>query len=134
MLEDIELTIKTEKEMKKSDLKNGMWIEVRNGAKCLFIKGCETKNYGTNDLFIGHNVFMTLSDYNNNLKSDGCPEWDVVKVYWDVANKVNARTLRFDDIPLFWERTEPIELTISEIETKLGLEKGTLKIASNEKE
>lgn len=126
--------IKKEKEMKKSDLKSGMWIEMRNGAKCLFIKGCETKNYGTNDLFIGHNVFMMLSDYNNNLKCNGFPGLDIVKVYWDVANKVNARTLRLDDIPLFWERTELTELTISEIEAKLGLTKGTLKIVSNEKE
>ena len=120
--------------MKKSDLKSGMWVEFRNGGKHLFVKRCETMLYGVTDVFLGHNKFTIVDDFNDNLKCDMSKELDIMKVYYDDMNHVNSRTLNFNSIPLYWERKECTELTISEIEEKIGLEKGTLKIVSNEKE
>lgn len=70
--------------MKKTELKTGMVVEVRNGDKymCL-MENIPTKFYGSQPLFINNKSFMCFDNYNENLERvesfDG--RYDIIKVY-----------------------------------------------------
>ena len=106
------------KTMTKSDLKNGMVVEIRNGKKFLIV----------NDLGIGENSFILLdgfSGYNENLNDvSGFSEFDITKIYKTVGN--TFKTL-FDNerLTLIWEREDKEELSN---EDKQIIKKGLKKI------
>lgn len=87
------------KTMKKSDLKNGMVVELRNGKRFLIV----------NDLGIGKDSFIILdgfSGYDENLYDFiGDSTFDITKIYKTVGN--TFKTL-FDNekLNLIWEREE----------------------------
>ena len=85
--------------MKKSDLKNGMVVELRNGKRFLIV----------NDIGIGKDSCIKLDGlvgYNENLNDvSGFSEFDITKIYKTVGN--TFKTL-FDNerLSLIWEREE----------------------------
>lgn len=111
--------------MNKSDLKTGMVVEVKNGEKYLVMLNAENKSMS---LINFNGGFMSLDDYDESLNcvnGDDVDEWSVIKVYsleknisviFSCTNRVikNAKVL--------WERREePVEMTVAEIEKKLGI-------------
>ena len=104
--------------MKKSDLKNGMVVEVRNGKRFLIV----------NDLGIGKDSCIYLDGfmgYNENLNDViGDSTFDIIKIY-----KTEGRTFKnlFIDerLNLIWEREEKQELSN---EDKQIIKKGLKKI------
>ena len=85
--------------MTKSDLKNGMVVELRNGKRFLIV----------NDIGIGKDSCITLDGfmgYDENLNDvSGFSEFDITKIYKTVGN--TFKTL-FDKerLSLIWEREE----------------------------
>lgn len=98
--------------MKKSDLKNRMVLELRNGNRFIVI----------DDLALGEKVFIDLNSYTDNLREThvGFENLDVMKVY----DKVRTfRRLKNDErwsLDLIWQRSDIKEVTMSEIEEKFG--------------
>ncbi len=98
-------TLKEKKDiMKKSDLKNGMVVELRNGKRFLIV----------NDFGIGKDSCINLDGfmgYNENLNdASGFSEFDITKIYKTVGN--TFKTL-FDNerLNLIWEREEKSKLS-----------------------
>ena len=106
------------KTMTKSDLKNGMVVELRNGKRFLIV----------NDLGIGKDTFINLDGffgYDENLYDvTGNSTYDITKIYKTVGN--TFRTL-FDNerLNLIWEREEKSKLSN---EDKQIIKKGIKKI------
>ena len=104
--------------MKKSDLKNGMVVELRNGKRFLIVNG----------LGIGKDSCINLDGlfgYDENLNDvSGFSEFDITKIYKTVGN--TFKTL-FDNerLNLIWEREEKQELSN---EDKQIIKKGIKKI------
>lgn len=105
--------------MKKSDLKTGMVVETRNGEKYLVMLGpdCEGReliNFGSG--------FMPLSRYADSLMiKTGDEGFDIMKVY-SVGGSIRCllRDKERMKFKLIWERDEPKEMTLEEIEKELG--------------
>lgn len=103
--------------MKKSDLKNGMVVELRNGKRFLIV----------NDLGIGKDTHIELDGfwgYDENLNDiNGVSKYDITKIYR--AGSFNFKTL-FDNerLSLIWEREE----TKLSNEDKQIIKKGLKKI------
>ena len=103
--------------MTKSDLKNGMVVELRNGKRFLIV----------NDLGIGKDSCINLDGffgYDENLNDvSGFSEFDITKIYKTVGN--TFKTL-FDNerLSLIWEREE----TKLSNEDKQIIKKGIKKI------
>ena len=90
--------------MTKSDLKNGMVVELRNGKRFLIV----------NDLGIGEDSCITLNGfmgYDKNLNDImRYSEYDITKIYKTEGNTFNNL---FDNerLSLIWEREEKQELS-----------------------
>lgn len=117
--------------MKKSDLKNRMVVETRNGNRFIVVD-----EYILN---VNGRGYMMLDSYSDDLmnKSIGFSAWaikinrkyDIMKVYdqtktWDYHNE--------DD--LLWERkeSEPVEMSFDEVQKILGIDNLKIKMSSNE--
>ena len=106
------------KTMTKSDLKNGMVVELRNGKRFLIV----------DDLGIGKDSCINLDGlfgYDENLNDvSGFSEFDIIKIYKTVGN--TFKTL-FDKeiLSLIWERGEKSKLSK---EDKKVIKKGLKKI------
>ena len=103
--------------MTKSDLKNGMVVELRNGKRFLIV----------NDIGIGKDSCINLDGffgYDENLYDiSGFSEFDITKIYKTVGNTFRAL---FDNerLSLIWEREE----TKLSNEDKQIIKKGLKKI------
>ena len=96
----------------KSDLKDGMVVECRNGERYLVI----------NDKFICNQCWISISSQVADDLSGSCDEYTIDKIYQTTGH--NFETL-FDDyyLTLIWERPkeEPTKkMTVEEIEKELG--------------
>lgn len=110
--------------MKKSDLKNGAIVELRNGDKCILLFNC--CNYGDkDDLFISldDGGYLQLSNYNENLKECSDRDFDIMKVcqHEYVGDNICNHILKQDEDDWTWIRGKETVMTISEIEEKLGI-------------
>ena len=112
--------------MTKDELKDFMVVENRDGVRYIV-------NTHTREL-IGSSYQADMSTYNNDLTSRCCSRGDIVRVY-----KVESYTMvRFvtymygsdTGVDLIWERDDTVEMTIGEIEEKLGIK--NLKIIKEE--
>lgn len=97
------------KEFTKSDLKDGMVVEYRNGKRRLVL----------NNFLIGIDGYFDLSNYSENLKDKNSSDRDVVGVF-----KVNIVTnldyiFRTENLELIWKRTESKKMTPEEMRKKL---------------
>lgn len=109
--------------MKKSDLKTGMVVEMRNGERYLVMLN---PDYVDRDLISFSGGFLPLCEFDDYLAAnDGDTEWDIVKVYRIEANVhyiISNPGIAIKHARLLWERTEEtVEMTVAEIEEKLGV-------------
>ena len=108
------------KQMKKSDLRNRMVVEVRDGDRYLVVDDYL--------LAINGKGFMLLSSYTDDLMNEEKSidpmeekinrEFDIMKIYdrttqWNYLNK---------EKDLIWERKEVVTMTLSDIKKKLGVD------------
>lgn len=104
--------------MKKSDLKTGMRVRFKNGRIYIVIRDYDTASYGHQDVLFVNNVgFMVGSDYREDLlyRDDN---YSVSEVY---SSPVDSYFLDIERKGrLLWERQEPKEMTLEEIEAELG--------------
>ena len=104
----------------KSDLKDGMVVDIRNGNRYIVI----------NDGLRRNDTWLAINPYLDDLTRKKTKEYDVMKVYTTVGNTLEYM---FDDLflKLVWERPEEyIEMTVAEIEEKLGYK---VKVIADEK-
>ena len=104
--------------MKKSDLKKGMRVRLKNGRILIVIRDYETARYEHQDiLFADDYGFMPGDDYGEDLlyRDD---DYSVSEVY------ANPGDSHFLDVKrkgeFLWERPEPKEMTLADIEAELG--------------
>lgn len=106
-------------EMKKSDLIAGKHVvETRDGRRFLIFDSKEEKI-----MFETNGEFMLLESYDEYLMMiDGAREFDIMKIYEvkKPANKFSMNKYCEQCLNLIWERTEPKEMTMAELEEKLG--------------
>ena len=106
--------------MTKKDLKSGMIAVLRSGDRYLVLTNCDTKIYGKQDFcLIRKSDFLTGDRYNDDLINnyDNDKDYDIVKIYnSDVCGITYEMVLN----NLIWERENVKEMTVSEIEEKLG--------------
>lgn len=92
--------------MTKSDLKNRMVVEVRDGKRYLVV----------DELLMRDSGWLVLSDYDEDLMHKYNKNYDIVKVFDCVK--------RFDNVEkcndVIWERQEPKKITLKELEDILG--------------
>lgn len=110
----------------KAGLENGMIIKTVNDEYLMYFK-----EFGK---FIANDGFTSMGSYKDDLTNGVNHEYDVVAIYklTDLHN--------FDDFglavklygELVWERPKPVEMTIAEIEKKLGIK--NLKIVKEKNE
>ena len=101
-----------QKEFTKSDLKDGMVVEQRNGNRYLVLAGVAVRECGHNE----------ISRYTNNLKWCGTNRGgDIVKVYRIIHESLGTIEKAFCDrnLELIWERKEPKKMTVEEMREKL---------------
>lgn len=101
-----------QKEFTKSDLKDGMVVEQRNGNRYLVLAGMAVRE-------CGHNK---ISRYTNNLEWYGTNRGgDIVKVYRIIHESPGTIEEAFCDrnLELIWERKEPKKMTVEEMRQKL---------------
>ena len=109
--------------MKKSDLRNGMVVEMRNKLRLLVI----------DDKLLGQHISIKLKDYKDELRFELCDKYggitlenlDIMKVYpviYDLKEVDRSR------IPL-WERRETPRLTSDEIAILRNIDKRYIWIA-----
>ena len=121
---DLKLEKKGEDIMKKSNLKNGAIVELRNGDKFILLLNTYYGN-DKEDYFVSleNGGYLNFNDYDENLEiKDGKKEYDIMKICQKYYIGDNFRAHVINDIDEWnWERQEEVVMTISEIEEKLGI-------------
>lgn len=121
--QDLELIERGEKDMKKSDLRNGAIVEIRKGDKHVLL--LNTKNsYCKNCLVsLDDGGYLSFDDYNDDLKDCDDSEYDIVKIcqHEYVGDNIRCHILKQNENDWTWIRVEETVMTISEIEEKLGI-------------
>lgn len=97
-----------DKEMTRDDLKDGMICEQRKGDLMIWLNGSLR---GICRCYSG--TGMDLKD------SKGERERDIIRVYTTAAETLSGM-LKRGQLTLIWERKEPKEMTIADIERELG--------------
>lgn len=121
---DLKLEKEGEDIMKKSDLKNGAIVELRNGDKYILLLntyyGDEKKDYFVS---LEDGCYLNFNDYDENLESKyGEKEFDIMKICQEDYVGENFKNHVINDIDKWtWERKKEVVMTISEIEEKLGI-------------
>ena len=112
--------------MTKSDIKSGMTFETRCGSRGMFYVN-PNGHLGGREISEGKcGGSYWYASWKDDLKSIYNPEHDIIKVWYPIYT---SSLFSFDKKELIWQREPEIqELTISEIEEKLGLQKGSLRI------
>ena len=104
--------------MKKSDLKNGMVVELRNGKRFLIV---DDRGFGE-DSCIALNGFMGYDENLNDIMRYS--EFDIIKIYKTEGNTFKSLFDK-DRLSLIWEREEKSKLSK---EDKKVIKKGLKKI------
>lgn len=97
--------------MKLSDLKTGMWVKLRNGDMCLFLKDYETMYYGTGAFVCIDGGFSSYSEYLDDMKHKNMEHncLDIVEVF---KPKGDQRVLNKDYLASIWKRVDIPESAI----------------------
>ena len=124
---EINLVDKKEKQFKKSDLKLGDIVELRNGDRYILIKNARHNQYDTpTDIFMSINKFgsMPLSWYSDSLlNSNGDKSYDIMKISdsFYIPNIFRTHPSGTLVVPDWaWEREETEEMTLEEVCKELG--------------
>lgn len=107
------------KEFTKSDLQTGMVVETKDGTKYIVMRN-SCISAPDSDFIVNENGWNPLRYYNDDLlEYHTYSDLDIIKVY--KPNYPNViRTFEEDALELIWEREEYKEMTVAEIEEKLG--------------
>ena len=102
--------------MKKSDLKTGMVVELRNGTKSMVLLDTPC-----GDVFVNDGDWCNADSCNSGLKCfpSRCRELDVIRVY-SAESAYQMKFGRWGEMKMIWERKEPKKMTLAEIEAALG--------------
>lgn len=96
--------------MKKKDLKSGMVVETKNGARLIVLTNCKTMGHGNQDFcFINKRGFLIGDAYGDNLTHLRDSTWDIIKVY---NPNVNECTHLMTNLEIIWKRKK-LEETIT---------------------
>lgn len=88
--------------MKKSDLKNGMVVELRDGERGIII----------NNKFLSKETFLKLTDINDDLEEiNGETNCDIIKIFETTETFVLNDMSTGEDMILMWERKQDIDWT-----------------------
>ena len=100
-----------QKEFTKSDLKDGMVVEQRNGNRYLVLAGTT----------VGKGECNYIDGYTDDLKWEGYTGGDIVKVYRITTESLGCIEDVFikSNLELIWERTESKKMTVEEMREKL---------------
>ena len=112
---DLELELVEPKQFTKSDLKDGMVVEYRNGARELVFGSRTVDKKGYHLL---KDYTETLTEHKYHLEAH-----DIIKVYEVNNNAISTLNEIFEDeyLTLLWEREPDYkEMTVEEIEKELG--------------
>lgn len=116
-----------EKQFKKSDLKSGDIVELRNGDRYILIKNARHNQYDTpTDIFMSINKFgsIPLSWYSDSLlNSNGDKSYDIMKISdsFYIPNIFRTHPSGTLVVPDWaWEREETEEMTLEEVCKELG--------------
>jgi hypothetical protein len=115
--------------MKKEDLKSGMIVEDRIGNLGMVLLNTTDGDIiggGTDDFTDGERIWRPLENVKDDLTGREKAS-DIVKIY-NGASNYHFGTFNTEVLNCIWERLEPIEMTIGEIATKLGIDANRLKI------
>ena len=105
--------------MRKRDLKTGMVVELRDGARMIVInRGGKINFYELENVYSG--IVYSGNLYSNTLRCHGSEDDDITKVfrYEEAEFMFNSSVIRH----LLWERIEPKKMTFEDIEKALGYE------------
>ena len=118
--------------MKKSDLKTGMIVESRTGDIGLVMLGTVNGNIiagcGGKDINGESSMWRCFDGINEDLTSVYSRASDIVAVYTGGGSNFEMGQLKRDSHPLWRRPVDPIEMTISEVAEKLGIDPLLLKI------
>lgn len=100
-----------QKEFTKSDLKDGMVVEQRDGNMYLVLAGMVVRKRGCN----------RIGDYDDDLKCAGYTGGDIVKVYRITPGSLGCVEHVFIkcNLELIWERKEQKKMTVEEMRQKI---------------
>lgn len=126
-MREINLVNGKEKQFKKSDLKSGDIVELRNGDRYILIKNAKHNQYDTPiDVFMSINKFgsIPLSWYSDSLlNSNGDKSYDIMKISdsFYIPNIFRTHPSGTLVVPDWaWEREETEEMTLEEVCKELG--------------
>ena len=115
--------------MTVDDLKTGMMVMLENGQFFIVMRDFIEDH---NDIFAGlsndvniPNIYIHLSNYNNDMTSKTASWLDIMRVYQTYEGQIDIMS------KLLWERKKYKEVTIKEIEEKFGCK---VKIVGNEEQ
>lgn len=97
------------KEFTKSDLKDGMVVEYRNGKRRLVL----------NNRLIGKDGYYELNKYKEDMKVEESSERDIMRVFKIVITTTLSRIFHIENLELIWERKEVKRMTAEEMRQKL---------------
>ncbi len=107
-----------------NDIKSGYVVKLRNGVFMYTLR--VNQNKFTKIITNGYDDWMYLSRYDDDLKCDGNRRFlDIMEVYGLIEGTDNYAHCGFvdsDHRPLLWKRSEPVRMTVEEINRKLGYE------------
>ena len=105
----------------KSDLKDRMVVETRDGDKYILIGDrllSGTSYLWLNSHYDEHNLFH--HGYNDDLTMSSGANWDIIKVYKEVNSLCFCNDEVYGALDLLWERKPVKEVTMAEVEAKFG--------------
>lgn len=85
--------------MKKSDLKSGMIVKLRNNIKYIVIENVLCRNNG----------FIHLSSFKEDLtiqSQEASKDWDIVEIYYCISMNPLRSFIEDKDLKLIWKREE----------------------------
>ena len=111
--------------MKKSDLKTGMIVTLRNGKQWMVYKNIQTQR-NVDDVIVGidgSDNWNLLYHYNEDLTNKGYPDLDIVKVE-EVTHPYAFVRLDYDadKRKVLWKRKEKKRYTYAQLKEILGEE------------
>jgi len=104
--------------VKKSDLKTGMRVTIRDGSQFIVLLGVPVKTQNQFvDILYNESSLLNLRDYDDNLFDRDYRKYDIIKV--EIPHTIFDISYSNPNYDVIWER--PLkELTLHDIEKELG--------------